>query len=357
MKHLALCTVAMVAGIALSQPVLANQAPVVSNVQAEQREGTSLVDITYDVEDPDGDLMMITVQVSNDAGRTYTIFPRFLSGDVGEGLSSGAGKQILWDAGEDIPGMWSFLIKVRVTADDGTGPAPPLRMVLIPSGEFIMGSDIHRDDERPEHTVYVGAFYMDQYEMTWGQYQQYRELSRQDPSAGAGLGDDHPVTDVSWFDAKACCEWMGKRLPTEAEWEKAARGSGGQKYPWGDGEPDQGGIYRANYDASGDGYGNTAPVGSFPEGVSPFGVYDMAGNVWEWVADWYGEGYYSSSPGSNPTGPASGTRWVLRGGSWRCAPDVLRAARRHDSSPTTTGFNYYPTYTRYGLGFRCAQDE
>ena len=347
MKNAVYYVLICLAAMAFSEAVWANKAPEMSNVQAEQRSGTSLVDITYDVNDPDGDLMMISVQVSNDAGRTYTIFPETLSGDMGEGIASGAGKQIVWDAGKDIPGMWSPLFKIRVTADDGTGPAPPSGMVLVPAGEFIMGSDVGESREKPEHTIFVDVFYIDQYEVTYRQWKEFLDLSRLSVSAGAGAGDNYPVTNVTWSDARAYCEWMGNRLPTEAEWEKAVRGSGGQKYPWGNLEPGEGGVYRANILGSEDAYSNTSPVGSFPEGVSPYGAYDMAGNVWEWCADWYSDGYYSQSPEKNPTGPETGVYRVLRGGSWNTVADYARSAIRAYGDPVVRSHDY---------GFRCVRE-
>ncbi len=234
-----------------------------------------------------------------------------------------------------------------ITGDDG---AP---MVLIPAGEFQMGDAFNegRDYELPVHTVYVDAFYMDVYEVTNARYHKFMDETGHeapgywdDPDFNA---PDQPVVGVSWHDATAYAEWAGKRLPTEAEWEKAARGGLiGKRYPWGDEITHD----DANYRGTGgkDIWAEqTAPVGSFaPNG---YGLYDMAGNVWEWCADWYDGNYYSISPERNPMGPGSGTYRVLRGGSWRSTPDTLRAAFRTNNDPTATDSH---------LGFRCvsAQD-
>ena len=329
------------------QPLHAQKAPVVSNVRAEQREETSLVDITYDVTDPDGDLMTISVQISSDAGLSYTIFPRSLSGDVGEGIASGTGKLIVWDAAQDIPGVWSPLFRVRVTADDGTGAAPPPGMVLVPAGDFVMGSNLGREAEAPESPVYLEAFYIDQHEVTYKQWLEFRTLSRLNVSVGAGWGDTYPVTNVTWSDATAYCEWMSKRLPTEAEWEKAARGSGGATYPWGNLSPGESQVKRANYTGADDGFASTAPVGSFPDGVSPYGVYDMEGNVSEWTATIYRNYPYNAADGREDSTDTTSDR-VVRGTSWVSdaggQPSYTRGVR---GLTNLEGLNSY--------GFRCVR--
>lgn len=220
-------------------------------------------------------------------------------------------------------------------------------MVLIPAGEFEMGSNDGEDDEKPVHTVYLDAFYMDKYEVTNALYKKFMDATGY--KAPAYWNDkrfndpQHPVVGVSWKDANEYCKWAGKRLPTEAEWEKAARGGlVGKKYPWGDTLTHN----DANYSGKGDKdiWKYTSSVGSFPP--NGYGLYDMAGNVYEWCADWYGSNYYASSPKSNPAGQSSGLVRVLRGGSW---------SHLNDSNLRTAYRNYYdPTYVYNYLGFRCS---
>ena len=205
-------------------------------------------------------------------------------------------------------------------------------MVLIPEGWFIMGSNDGDEDERPVHKVHLDAFWIDKYEVTNTQFKKFRSGWRSHSDNA-----DHPVVNVSWYDARDYCKWAGKRLPTEAEWEKAARGTDEKTYPWGEGISST----KANY-----GSGETTPVGSYPAGVSPYGAYDMAGNVWEWVNDWYDEDYYQSSPSHNPRGPSYGDTRVLRGGSWFNFTNYLRAAIRSFDNPS---------YTNFLIGFRCAR--
>jgi formylglycine-generating enzyme required for sulfatase activity len=217
-------------------------------------------------------------------------------------------------------------------------------MVLIPAREFTMGSN-DAEDEKPIHTVYLDTFYIDKYEVTVGQYRKFAQATGRNmpDQPGWNEGDDnYPVVNITWYDASAYASWGGKRLPTDAEWEKAARGTDKRIYPWGN-TPDpskcnSGGEY------SHDRYDNTAPVGSFPQGASPYGVMDMAGNVWEWCSDWYN--YYQKSPSRNPTGPSSGSYRVIRGGSFALDYGYCR---------TTSRDLYFPEHESPINGFRCVR--
>jgi len=237
----------------------------------------------------------------------------------------------------------------QITGKDG---AP---MVLIPAGEFIIGSrddDKSADnDERPAHSVYLDGFYIDQYEVTTSRYAEFfQETNRPAPAFWSEqVLKQHgrkPVVGVHWNDAAAYCSWAGKRLPTEAEWEKAARGTDQRLYPWGNTVPNQ---QLANYNRGFEfkNYEVLTDVGSFEGGKSPYGAYDMAGNVWEWTADWYDESYYRTSPERNPKGPSSGEYRVFRGGSWGIASGNVRSADRDRNTPTIRSVN---------IGFRCARD-
>ncbi|MGV8119091.1 MAG: SUMF1/EgtB/PvdO family nonheme iron enzyme [Candidatus Xenobiia bacterium LiM19] len=219
-----------------------------------------------------------------------------------------------------------------------TNPTDGADMILIPAGEFLMGSPAGtgRDDERPQHKVYLDAFYICKYQVTNGQFARFVEETGYKPAGNwkeyAKWGrETHPVVNVTWNDAAAYCNWAGGKLPTEAQWERAARGTDGRIYPWGN-EWD---ASRCNSNSSG-----TIPVGSFPSGASPCGCMDMAGNVWEWCSDWYGEDYYGNSPSRNPGGPGSRNYRVLRGGSWDCADAVgFRCAFRLRNTPGDRGSN------------------
>jgi formylglycine-generating enzyme required for sulfatase activity len=227
-------------------------------------------------------------------------------------------------------------------------------MVSVPAGVFAMGSSESdtqaADDEKPQHTVYLNAFWLDQTEVTNSMYascvragvcQQPEKTSSKTRLLyyGESHYDAYPVLFVSWEEAKNYCHWVGRRLPTEAEWEKAARGENGLTYPWGEAPPGPGLL---NFDNQ---VGDTTQVGSYTGGASPYGALEMAGNVSEWTADWYGEDYYAVSPAFNPLGPLSGAYRVLRGGSWFSSRDAVRAAFRLWNIPGLHSDS---------VGFRCA---
>jgi len=285
---------------------------------------------------------------------------------------------------EDVPGP-------QGSAGGGEGD-----MVFIPAGEFWMGAaeetlrpirefckqhttsdycqNVQYDrDELPRHRVMLDAFYIDRFEVTNALFEKFVQATRRLTSAeveresavwqmlpdgrsqrsqikganwrapngpGSAAQPSHPVVHVTWFEAAAYCEWAGKRLPTEAEWEKAARGADGYRFPWGnDWDPTRSNSYRGATSGA-------TPVGSYPQGASPYGVQDMAGNVWEWVADWYDESYYGVSPAQNPPGPAKGKIRVARGGSWNEGPLFM---------VTTLRFAAQPAFRSNIRGFRCAK--
>ena len=242
---------------------------------------------------------------------------------------------------------WDFSRYQTMTGDDGA------EMVLVPAGPFLMGSlpSDGDQDETPQRGVFLNAFWIDLYEVTFARYAQFASATGAGKPVIPVLQDDpaklmapeQPVVAVSWNQASDYCRWLGKRLPTEAEWEKAARGERGTKYPWGN----TFGPGFANIQGNEDGVAFTAPPGSFPSGRSPYGLYDMAGNVAEWVADWYDQSYYEKAPFESPTGPTSGKHRVYRGGSWNDPPSNVRTAKR---------FTAAPHQTSAVIGFRCAKD-
>jgi len=242
-----------------------------------------------------------------------------------------------------------------------------MTLVCVPAGDFLMGSTDEQidqmladnpswdadwfKDEKPGHTVYLDAYWIDQTEVTNAQYAQCvaagvcrRPDSERSWTRSSYYGSsqyaDFPVIEVSWDDAVDYCTWAGRQLPSEAQWEKAARGTDGRIYPWGNQAPN---TNLLNYFNN---LGDTTAVGSYPDGASPYGALDMAGNVWEWTADWYDGDYYSSrTTWRNPAGPSSGDGRVVRGGSWiQYYSRDVRAAYRYGDSPGSR-VNY--------LGFRC----
>jgi len=267
----------------------------------------------------------------------------------------------------DVTREWTADGK-KIAAERAKLPAHD-EMVKIPAGTFLMGSDKKVDrnayqPEFPQRRVYLDAYEIDKYEVTTVQFLKFVLATDRKPLIdwqyeGGNFQEtmaNHPVMHVSWFDADAYCRWAGKRLPTSAEWEKAARGEDGRIYPWGN-EP--AGLSRANFGRT----GLSGPVRDRPErlllyppiisvdkydnAVSPYGVFQLAGNVAEWTADWYDPHYYKTAPDRNPKGPEKGTQRAFRGGGWIDSTPSVRPAQRNGTDPNTK-MNW--------LGFRCARD-
>ena len=227
-------------------------------------------------------------------------------------------------------------------------------MAVIPEGKFLMGSrpGEGRPDERPQRKVYLDRFAIDVYEVTNKRYLKFiHSTGRKEPlnpygdkllSEESGI-DNLPVVQVTWYDAVDYCRWAGKRLPTEAEWEKAARGIDGYSYPWGSQSPR---TKPVNFERNWDGTKTLWPVGSQAETSSPYGIQDMAGNVREWTQDWYAPDYYANAPAQNPQGPPKGILKVIKGGSWHSFKADLRSAARGKG-----GF----ALKTDGIGLRCAR--
>ncbi|MEW6774896.1 MAG: SUMF1/EgtB/PvdO family nonheme iron enzyme [Bdellovibrionota bacterium] len=228
-------------------------------------------------------------------------------------------------------------------------------MVRVPGGPFLRGASGGKTDEQPARKASLGAYYIDRTEVSAAKYQECSDLGACTPARiyPEESGPDSPVTGVSWFQARDYCLWRGKRLPTEAEWEKAARGDTGWRFPWGDlFDPKRAnGADTADDGTLGgtDGFAALAPVESFPDGASPYGILQMAGNVSEWVLDWYDPEYYRRGPIKNPRGPSTGTQKVVRGGSWN---DVQRAETGDLRATSRTPLDF--NAARAFIGFRCA---
>jgi len=256
-------------------------------------------------------------------------------------------------------------------------------MVRIPAGRFRMGSNFEEvkkyyaqckkadpscalwwfDDEMPSHLIYLKDYWIDMFEVTNQNYLEFVLATGHRPALDDTCDTDkcregnlwkensfpesirhQPVTQVNWHDADAYCRWRGKRLPSEAEWEKAARGPTGRLYPWGSSSPET----RATFHRKWRGVFTLTDRGSYSSGVSIYGVYDLSGNVWEWVSDWYETYYYRDSPNHNPQGPKTGQFKIVRGGSWVNFAVDLRSSLRRWSRPEVR-FN--------DTGFRCARDD
>ncbi len=376
-KSKATATLLLSSLIALTCPAAP---PVVSNVTASQRAGTKFVDVSYDLADPDTATLTVSLQISSDGGATWTVPTASTTGAIGSGVAPGLRRTLAWNAGADWNGQYSTAMRFRVTAEDGTNLAPP-GFALIPAGSFSMGDSLDGEPSAPVHTVNVSAFYLQTTLVTKAQWDAGYNYARANgyffDNAGAGKAANHPVQIVVWHDAvKWCnarsqqdglapcytdggviyktglgdvavvCDFTknGYRLPTEAEWEKAARGGlSGKRFPWGntithsqanynsfsfyayDTSPTR--NYHPAYDDSV--YPYTSPVTSFaPNG---FGLYDMAGNMRQWCWDWYDT--YPDGTVGDPTGATSGSYRVLRGGSWFGTAPTARVATRSSRSP------------------------
>ena len=234
----------------------------------------------------------------------------------------------------------------------------PGDMVGVPAGPFLRGASNGYEDSQPAKTIHLDAFAIDKHEVTMVQYEACMDagactMPRTGRDYNWGVADrkNHPINGITWYQAEAFCAWKGKRLPTETEWEKAARGVDGRTFPWGNEKVscDYAIVDRDSGMAGGMGcrQNKTWPVGSLPIGKSPYGVMDMAGNVSEWTADWYEKHYWSASPSKNPKGPKSGTHKTIRGGSWR---SIVPA----NMVTTTARASVKPDQTDPSAGVRCA---
>lgn len=225
-----------------------------------------------------------------------------------------------------------------------------MTMISIPTGEFTMGKEGEKMEQ--QHLVYLGTYWIDQTEVTTGMYAKCvadgvcQEPSQSDSRSRESYYDnsayaEYPVIYVSWYQAQTYCNWVGARLPTEAEWEKAARGTDGRLYPWGNASPSDDFLNYSNNE-------DTLPAGKYPGGASPYGVLDLSANVREWTADWFDGEYYAVSPYENPQGPSEGDLRTVRGSSWN-EPTIYRGV-----SDIASRAMALPQYTANDIGFRCA---
>ena len=264
--------------------------------------------------------------------------------------------------------------KIKKSLSDGAF------LVLVPTGSFVIGSNNGDNDEKPKRKIYVNSFWIDQHELSASRFARFVIQTRYkttaekkgwswvwDSTLKKGRGwwkkekgaswknpkgsssdwkkiPDQPVSQVTWFDANSYCSWAGREMPTEAQWERAARGDDERIFPWGN----QRDPRNANLKGKKDGYSGVSPVGSFPKGASVFGVLDMSGNVWEWVADWYASTHYQSIKLKNPLGPLKGKKKVIRGASWGSKLSWSRVSNRYSRNRN---------YRNNKIGFRCVLNK
>jgi formylglycine-generating enzyme required for sulfatase activity len=367
----------------INSAIAQNYDPVIDTVHVAQVAGSFLVDINYTVTDTDNDPLIIYFHVSRDSGKTYTVPARTFTGEYGFDIEPGVDKHIMWDAGADFPEEFGTKFRVKLTASD----LNLSKIVTALSDTFSMGDKGGTNDQRPQHDVFLNEYSIAPYTVTNAEFKIFCDMTNRSYPPEGGANEpfqgyflnypNYPVVMVSWFETVRYCNWLsiqkgysacydttnwsfdpsknGYHLPTEAQWERAARGNlANMPYPWGDDPPEN----RCNYFEY-DGNLNsimakfadnkgTLPTGQFP----PNGLvlYDMAGNVWEWCNDWYLDNYYSQppypAPTENPYGPDSGDKKVVRGGSWNSSLFYIRCATRDSKSPTTKN---------YETGFRIAR--
>ncbi len=326
-----------------------------------EQDASGLVRISYRLDNPENKEFDVALSLSRDGGRSFELSPKALSGDVGAVSGSGA-KLITWEVEKDYPELSGrdFVFAVEGTPRKTAAERAGIEWVLIPGGSFMMGSQRGESNEQPVHRVTVRSFYMAKTEVTNKQYRACVEAGTCAPAHASDgscyvpdggrwklgtlpasfQGDDQPVVCVDWEQAKAFSAWIGGRLPSEAEWEYAARSGGkDQAYPWGN---ERATCARAVMDDGGAGCGrnSTWPACSKPAGKTAQGLCDMAGNVWEWTQDWH-HGSYNAAPsdGSAWESPAGSYR-VLRGGSWYFDAGYARSALRGYGGPGYRGDDY-----------------
>lgn len=353
-----------------------NHDPVIDTVYVQQRAETFMVDISYRVNDADGDPLMIYIKVSPDSGKTFTVPAKTFTGDLGYGIKPGTTtRHIVWDAGTDYPEQYGESFRAQLFASD----LKLSLLVFIAADTFFMGDSAGFDD--PRHQVALDEFEISTTTVTNEEYKLFCDVTGhpyppeggllQPPKGYITSYPDYPVVAVNWYDAVRFCNWRSKvenyspcydttnwsfdpakngyHLPTEAQWERAAR-SGLEKmiYPWGNDPPgnrcnykDYDGLLKkimSNFDGNGNG---TLPVDSLK--ANALGLFHIAGNVWEWCNDWYQEEYYYSGPFKNPPGPKSGSEKVIRGGAWNTSEIFIHCAVREKKTPDKK---------RYDIGFR-----